>query len=158
MESLKRRFVYTESPPIVDIYYGTGTTAQLIDGSFGVVDANFITTTFARASGYIGSPTGRHYTFGLGFGYYYWAIPDEPSGSTSGYRVVRYAKWTDGNDLGMIPSCVCVPEFYYKLQEDPTVGPQLIYYGYVNIYGVRYRLYRTSESYIDGQEFVLYSW
>ena len=138
MESLKRRFIYTEGPPIVpivDIYYGTGTTT-------GVTSSDII-TKFSTATGFIGSPAGRTYTFGPTFGTYrYWAIPDLPN---TGERVVSNCKLIDDiTVVGLEPSQI---DFYSYYQIDPTPPSQTIKYGKLDINGITYRLYRTSFKY-----------
>ena len=145
MESLKRRFIYTETPLVAAIYYGTGTTTT--------VSSFYILSTFATATGTIGTPTGRLYTFGTAFGTYrYWAIPDLPN---TGERVVSMAKYADGiTVLGMQP-----PEpFYSYYQQNPTPASQSIQYGKLDINGVIYRLYRTASRYgASNNRFLIYS-
>jgi len=148
MESLKRRFIYTESPILVDIYYGTGTTTT--------VTSDTIISTFSTESGLIGLPYssgGRVYTFGVAFNTYrFWAIPDLPN---TGDRVVNMAKLIDGSTvLAMQPA----EPFYSYYQLDPTPSGQMISYGKMIINNVIYRLYRTTYKFSSSNtQFRIYS-
>ena len=133
---LKRRFIYTESIPIVDIYYGTGTTTG--------VTASYILSYFATTTGNVGSLTGRQYIFGNGFlTYRYWAIPDLPN---TGDRVIGNVTLPDGITIvGMEPSQV---SFYSYYQSNPSPPSQTIKYNRFELSpGVWYRLYRTTYQY-----------
>lgn len=135
MESLKRRFIYTESPIIDVFYYGTGTTTG--------VTASYILSTFSTATGNVGSPTGREYTFGPTFGTYrYWAIPDI---SNDGNRVIGNVTLTDDVTIvGLEPSQM---SYYSYYQLNPNPPSQTIKYAKIDINGVMYRLYRTTYKY-----------
>lgn len=148
MESLKRRFIYTESPTSDVFYYGTGTTTG--------VTASYILSTFSTATGYVGSLTGRPYTFGTTFGTYrYWAIPDVPDGAEYGYKIIAAAKYSDGNTtLVMQPP----QTFYSYYQDNPQPAIQSIQYGKLDINGVTFRLYRTTVKYNSANiQFLIYS-
>jgi len=151
MESLKRRFIYTESPILVDIYYGTGTTTT--------VTSDTIISTFSTESGLIGLPYssgGRVYTFGVAFNTYrFWAIPDVPSGITYGNKIISRSVFPDNSTvLAMQPA----EPFYSYYQSDPTPSGQMISYGKMTINGIIYRLYRTSYKFSSSNiQFLIYS-
>ena len=127
---LKRRFIYTESPPIVEIYYGTGTTTT--------VTSSYILSTFSTTTGNVGSPTGRLYTFGSVYSYRYFAIPDLPN---LGYRVIQIIYLPDNvTTIDMQPST----SFYSYSQLSPEPPSQPILYGKLDINGSTYRLYRSA--------------
>jgi hypothetical protein len=139
MESLKRRFIYTESPITDVFYYGTGTTTG--------VTASYILSTFSTATGNVGSPTGREYTFGVTFNTYrYWAIPDLPN---TGERVIKSLTLPDSvTVIGLQPG----ENYYYSYyQYDPTPPSQSIQYGKIDINGIVYRLYRTTLKYTSSR-------
>ena len=147
MESLKRRFIYTEAPAVVDIYYGTGTTE--------LVTADYILSTFSTETGFIGSPPlsgGRLYSFGSVYSFRFWVILDLPN---NGDRVMMEAKYSNGSTiLGMQPA----NPWYGNKQIDPEPF-QTIKYGKMQINGIEYRIYRTATKYsISNLQFRIYSY
>jgi len=118
----------------VDIYYGVSSNTR--------IDEDIVKNTFFIELGFIGSPSGRLYTFPEGYYYKYWCIPDVPN---SGERVVNYI--TDG----VINTIMAYDSYYNWYQLDPT-PTQSITYGKLDINGVVYRIYRTiskTSSYLD---------
>ena len=117
--------IYFKPSVLIDIYYGTNSNA--------IVTENIIKTTFLTATGYVGSPTGRLYTFPSGYSYKYWCIPDMPN---TGERVI--------NEIsnGVVNTVLAYDIFYSYYQLNPTPG-QSITYGKINIDGITYRVYRT---------------
>lgn len=123
-----------------DIYYGVN-YYDLFIYDFPTIE-NIIKTTFLKASGNVGSLTGRYYNFPTGYCYKYWCIPDEPN---EGTRVI--------NEITNGPSTTVMAydKNYIYYQENPTPG-QSIAYGKITINGIIYRIYRTitrTSSYLE---------
>ena len=118
------------------IYYGISTETT--------VTAEYILANFTKTTGFVGSPTGRKYTFGPTFGTYrYWAIPDVPN---TGERVIGEVTLNDAShtNMGMEPSQMSYYQ-YYQLNPNPPL--QTIKYAKIDINGIVYRLYRTTYRY-----------
>ncbi len=125
---------------MVDIYYGINPAKW--------VNENIIKSTFLTATGYVGSPTGRLYTFPTGYSYKYWCIPDF---SNDGNRVIeRVTNGSTSTTLVYDP----IDYKYYQTNPNPS---QSIPYGKININGIPYRIYRTILKSSSNNEQYVYS-
>lgn len=148
MESIKRRFIYTEETPTVDIYYGkvSGGTSNFIP------TAEYIKANFNTASGDVGGsyPNPKQYNFNTLNGYYvYFVFKDLPSGSTYGSRAINAVRIPGETGYNQVSGYGGGPVYKYKQLEPPTTQlPDastafVVYYGKINIDGIIYRVWKS---------------
>ena len=137
-------FTTTTSAAGEVIYYGISADE--------IVSAEYILANFTKATGPVGSPTGRLFTFALTFNTYrFWAIQDFPN---TGDRVIGAVKFPFGEVVFMQPES----PFYSYYQLDPEPSSQPIQYGKLDINGIKYRLYRTALAFSSStNQFKVYS-
>jgi len=144
MESIKRRFIYTESPDI--IYYG-----KVSGGTTFMPTAAYIKANFSQAFGEVGGPypNPKQYSFNLNVGeYVYFVWKDLPSGSTYGYRAINIVR----NDA--LARIAPIYNSVYKYsQTSPSATPvppdstQPQIFGKINIDGIIYRVFKSAGFY-----------
>ena len=144
---LKRRFIYTESPIVPDIYYGKVATG----GSF-MPTAAYIKANFSQASGEVGGPypTPKQYKFNTTPGLYvYFVYKDLPSGSTYGNRAINAVRVPGGTGTSQVAGYGVGSVYKYKQTDPPTTQlPDastffVQYYGKIDIDGVIYRVWKS---------------
>lgn len=126
------------------IYYWGETSIDVITESPGDDPAAFIKNNFTLSFGYVGTKTGKLYTYSGSDKIRYWVIPDVPDGSIYGDRIIYYIKMADN-----IHDTVTLydPTYYPYNQYNPTPPVQVIYYAKIKIDGIMFRVYRTETSY-----------
>jgi len=143
---LKRRFIYTESPIVPDIYYG-----KVAGGTTFMPTASYIKSNFNTSSGEVGGPypTPKQYNFNTTPGQYvYFVYKDLPSGSTYGNRAINLVRVPGGTGLSQV-SPVGNSVYKYQQQYPPTTqipdasSAQSQSYGKINIDGIIYRVWKS---------------
>jgi hypothetical protein len=147
MESLKRRFIYTESPLIPDIYYGKVTGATSFMPTAAYIKANFNTS-----SGEVGGlwPNPKQYNFNtLNGQYVYFIHKDDPSGSTQGSRAINAVRVPNGTGYSQVSCYGGGPVYKFPQSYPPTnqlpdaAVAFVVYYGKILIDGIWYRVWKS---------------